>query len=396
MTATHVPGEEVWDPTSEASHENPYPAYERLREEFPLYFCATQNVWALSRYDDVREGLRDWETFSSAQGVEIGEYVQFFGEGSIQELDPPHHDVVRKVLAPRFQNKRIREYEPMVRECAQELIGQMAGRSNVDLGREYTQRLPILTIFRMLGIPEEDIAWATETGLEMLNRPAGESGPSPRASQLRGELVAYMEDQVARRRRDGGIDDVFSDIAVGIDAGHMREAEVQGLTLLLIAAGMETTTSLLGSIVNARATGLVAPADLLGPDGVLPAAAIEEFLRWDSPAQWLARVTTRPVALHGTTLAAGERVLMIFASANRDPRQFERPETLILDRDGGRNMAFGEGVHFCLGMPLARLETRVGITSLLEAMPDFVSDGPALRYPSHVIRGFESIPVRVA
>ena len=394
MTATHVPGEEVWDPTSEQSHEFPYPAYERLREEFPLYWCATHGVWALSRYDDVRDGLRDWETFSSAQGVEIGEYVQFFGEGSIQELDPPHHDVVRKVLAPRFQNRRIKEYEPMVRDCARELIASMAGQPRVDLGRQYTQRLPILTVFRMLGIPEQDIAWAMETGLEMLNRPAGESGPSARASELRAELVDYMEDQVARRRRDGGTDDVFSDIAAGIDAGHMRESEVQGLTLLLIAAGMETTTSLLGSIVHARATGKVSSAELL-PDGVLPAAAIEEFLRWDSPAQWLARVTTRPVTLHGTTLPAGERVLMIFASANRDPRQFERPDELLLDRDGGRNMAFGEGVHFCLGMPLARLEARVGITELLHAMPDFASDGPPLRYPSHVIRGFESIPVRL-
>ena len=395
MTATHVPGEEVWDPTSEQSHELPYPAYARLRDEFPLYYCAAHDVWALSRYDDVRDGLRDWETFSSAQGVEIGEYVQFFGEGSIQELDPPHHDVVRRVLAPRFQNRRIKEVEPMVRACARDLLAGISGRREVDLGREYTQRLPILTVFRMLGIPDDDIAWAIDSGLEMLNRPAGESGPSARASELRGELVAYMEDQVARRRRDGGTDDVLSDIAAGIDAGQMRESEIQGLTLLLIAAGMETTTSLLGSIVNARATGRVSTDDLL-PSGELPAAAIEEFLRWDSPAQWLARVTTRPVTLHGTTLPAGERVLMIFASANRDPRQFDRPDELILDRDGGRNMAFGEGVHFCLGMPLARLEARVGITELLRAMPDFVSDGAPVRYPSHVIRGFESIPVRVA
>lgn len=388
--------EEIWDPTSPQSHEDPYAAYARMREEFPLYRCTTHNVWALSRHSDVRDALKDWETFSSAQGVEIGEYVQFFGEGSIQELDPPHHDVVRKVLAPRFQTRRIREYEPMIRECTQDLLSQLAGRASVDLGREYTQRLPILTIFRMLGIPEQDINWAMDAGLEMLKRPPGESGPSQRANTLRNELVEYMQEQVSIRRRDGGTDDVFSDIAAGIDAGMMGEHEVQGLTLLLIAAGMETTTSLLGNIVNARANDRVSTEQLLGESGKLPAAAIEEFLRWDSPAQWLARVTTRSVTIHGTTLNAGERVLMIFASGNRDPRQFEKPDELILDRDGGRNLAFGEGVHFCLGMPLARLEARVGITELLSNYPSFIAAGEPERYPSHVIRGFESIPVTFA
>lgn len=385
--------DELYDPTSEQAHVDPYPVYARLRDEFPLYHCRTHDVWALSRYADVRDGLRDWETFSSAQGVEIGEYVQFFGEGSIQELDPPRHDVIRRILAPRFVNRRIKEYEPMVRMCAETLLAELHGRRNADLGREYTQRLPIITIFRILGIPDRDIAWATETGLEMLNRPAGESGPSPRAAELRGLLVEYMVDQVRARQRLGGTDDVLSDIAAGIDAGLMRESEIQGLTLLLIAAGMETTTSLMGSISHALATGQVDGGQLLDETGQVSGTAIDEFLRWDSPAQWLARVTTRPVTLHGIELAPGTRVLMIFASANRDPREFERADELVLTRDGSRNMAFGEGVHFCLGMPLARLETRVGISALLGAHPRMRLSGDPVRYPSHVIRGFESIPV---
>lgn len=394
--ATEASGTEIWDPTSERSHEDPYPAYERLRDEAPVYWCASQRVWALSRYRDVRDSLRDWETFSSAQGVEIGEYVRFFGEGSIQELDPPRHDTIRKVLAPRFMNRRIREYEPVVRECAEELVARIRGCEGADLGRDFTQRLPVLTIFRILGIPEEDIDWAMRTGLEMLNRPAGESGPSPRAAALREELVEAMVDQVRRRMRDGGTDDVFSDIAAGIQAGAMREEEIQGLALLLIAAGMETTTSLLGNIVHALGTGTVEAGQLRGDDGWLPNEAIDEFLRFDAPAQWLARVTTRDVEIHGTRIPAGSRVLMIFASGNRDPREFDRADELVLDRDGSRNLAFGEGVHFCLGMPLARLETRVGIRALLDGLPSFRSAGPPRRYPSHVIRGYESIPVTLA
>jgi len=290
-------------------------------------------------------------------------------------------------------NKRIKEYEPTVRECAEELLTGLGTHQIVDLGTSYTQRLPILTIFRIIGIPEDDIGWAMRAGLEMLSRPPGEDGPSPAAYARRAELVDFMVDQVRRRLADGITDDVLGDIAAAIRDGVMREEEIQGLTLLLIAAGMETTTSLMGSITNAVATGMVTSDALLGDDGELTVRAIEEFLRFDAPAQWLARVTTRPVTLHGTDLPVGSRVLTIFASANRDPRVFERADELVLDRDGERTMAFGEGVHFCLGMPLARVEARVGMSALLRRHPRIRSAGDTVRYPSHVIRGFEHIPV---
>lgn len=386
----------VYDPVSEQSHRDPYPAYARLREEFPLYYIARHDVWALSRYTDVRDSLRDWETFSSAEGVELGTYVRFFGEGSIQELDPPRHDVLRKVLAPRFMNRRVKDLDPMISESATELLDGIADAGVVDIGREFTQRLPILTIFRIIGIPEDDMAWAIRAGLEMLSRPAGEDGPSPQAYQRRAELVAFMEEQVERRIRDGITDDVLGDIAAAVRDGVMAQQEIQGLTLLLIAAGMETTTSLMGNIAHFVASGLVSSGALLADGGELTAAAIDEFLRYDAPAQWLARVTTRPVELHGQRLPAGSRVLMIFASANRDPRVFERPDELVLDRRGERSMAFGEGIHFCIGMPLAKAEARIGMSALLRRYPGMRSAGEPVRYPSHVIRGFERIPVHLA
>jgi cytochrome P450 len=393
----------VWDPVSAESHEDPYPAYERLREEFPLYYLEQHHAWALSRYADVRDALRDWQTFSSAQGVELGEYVQFFGEGSIQELDPPRHDVIRRVLAPRFSSKNIKRYEPIIRECAQELLTELPQPGSVDqwdVAARFTQRLPIMTIFRMLGIPDQDVPWAMEAGLEMLSRPAGESGPSPAAIARRTELVAYIHDQVAQRRAGSRSqqvgDDVLGDMARGIDDDQMRASEVEGLTLLLIAAGMETTASLMGNVVHALATQQVQSVDLLDDSQSFSMVAMDEFLRYDAPGQWLARVTTRSVAIHDQELPEGSRVLVLFASANRDPREFDRPDELILDRDGSRNLSFGEGVHFCIGMPLARLEARVGITELLSREPRFVLDGACQRYPSHVIRGYSNIPVRCA
>ena len=175
----------------------------------------------------------------------------------------------------------------------------------------------------------------------------------------------------------------------------MLESEIQGLTLLLIAAGMETTSSLMGNIAHVVATGAVDVSALLDDAGEFRAPAIEEFLRFDAPGQWLARVTTRPVTMHGQELPVGSRVLVLFASANRDPREFARADELVLDRDGARNLAFGEGVHFCLGMPLARMEARIGMGRLLSRRPSFALDGEPVRYPSHVIRGFESIPVHL-
>jgi len=386
---------DIYDPVSPEAHENPYPAYERLRDEYPLYRIEKHNAWALSRYQDVKEGLRDWELFSSAQGVELGEYVQFFGPGSIQELDPPRHDVLRKILAPRFLNRRIKDYEPMIRSSAQELVANFQNKVEIDLGTEFTQKLPILTIFRILGIPESEMGWATTTGLRMLNRPPNENGPTTEAYEARSQLVEFLEKEVERRRNTDYLDDVFGDMARAIDQGLMESREIQGLSLLLVAAGMETTTSLMGTIVHALATRQVSRQELQSAQGDLPQTAIDEFLRFDAPAQWLARVTTRDVEIHGQTVQKGSRVLMIFASANRDPREFESPDQLILTRDGSRNLAFGEGVHFCLGMPLARLEAKAGISELLKATPDFEMIGTPQRYQSHVIRGYESLPVVV-
>jgi cytochrome P450 len=175
----------------------------------------------------------------------------------------------------------------------------------------------------------------------------------------------------------------------------MEPKEIQGLSLLLVAAGMETTASLMGTIVNALATRQISREELQSDQGDLPQMAIDEFLRFDAPAQWLARVTTRDVEIHGHTVEKGSRVLMIFASANRDPREFDSPDQLILTRDGSRNLAFGEGVHFCLGMPLARLEAKAAVSELLESIPDFEMSGTPQRYQSHVIRGYQNLPVSV-
>jgi len=382
-----------YDPLSETSHTNPYASYSWLRERAPVYYCEERCVWVLSRYEDVRAALRDWTSFTSTGGVELADYVGFFGHGNFLEMDPPRHDVLRRVFAPRFINKSIKLYEPMVRTAAVELLEGVAGE--VDLAATLTNRLPVLTICRLLGLPEDDVPWAAQSALDMMTRPPDEVGPSDTAHYLRAELVELFLREVDARRAGAWRDDVLSDIARAIDDGTMTRDEVQGVTLLLIAAGMETTSSLMGNIVAAVASGQVQVRELVDDTGDLRLAAIDEFLRHDSPVQWLCRVATADVVIRDVLIPAGSRVLMLYASANRDPDAFEDPDVINLDRDGLRSLAFGEGIHFCLGMPLAKLEARIGLGELFARYPRITATGEPRRYPSHIIRGFDSIPVRV-
>lgn len=383
-----------FDPLSEQSHIDPYPTYSWLREHAPVYYCKERNVWVLSRYDDVRAALRDWNSFTSTGGVELADYVGFFGDGNFLEMDPPRHDVLRKVFAPRFINKAIKSYEPMVRASAIELLDGVAGE--IDLAATLTNRLPVLTICRLLGLPEDDVPWAAQSAIDMMTRPPNEVGPSDTAQVLRAQLVELFLREVDARRAGAWRDDVLSDIARAIDDGTMTRDEVPGVTLLLIAAGMETTSSLMGNIVAAVALGQVEVGDLVDDTGDLRLAAIDEFLRYDAPVQWLCRVATVDVEIHDVLIPAGSRVLMLYASANRDPDVFPDPDVIDLDRDGSRNLAFGEGIHFCLGMPLAKLETRIGLGELFARYPRITATREPRRYPSHIIRGFDSIPVHVA
>jgi cytochrome P450 len=395
MTARTSPSRApFFDPLSEQSHIDPYPTYSWLREHAPVYYCRKRDVWVLSRYEDVRAALRDWTTFTSTGGVELADYVGFFGAGNFLEMDPPRHDVLRKVFAPRFINKAIKSYEPMVRATAAELLEGLSGE--VDLAATLTNRLPVLTICRLLGLSEDDVAWASQAAIDMMTRPPDEVGPSNTAHELRTQLVELFLREVYLRRAGAWSDDVLSDIARAVEDGTMGRNEVQGVTLLLIAAGMETTSSLMGNIAAAVASGQVDAQSLLDDTGDVRLSAIDEFLRFDSPVQWLCRVTTVGTEVRGVAIPAGARVVMLYASANRDPEVFSDPDVIDLDRDGSRNLAFGEGIHFCLGMPLAKLETRIGLGELFARYPRITATGKPHRYPSHIIRGFDSIPVRVA
>ncbi len=383
---------QLYDPYSDAAHEDPYPFYTSLRENYPVYHNPDRGIWALSRFEDVKAAARDWKTFSSDEGVEIEGYAKFFGAGDIVDMDPPRHDQLRKVVSARFNPSQIAALEPTIRAQAESLTDALAGSSKADLARDFAIPLPASVFSHMLGLPVDEWSMVFDWFSTMMDRPPGQDRPSDAAHAAKTSLQAYFGDCIAERRgRD--TDDILGDVARAEAQGAILLDEVPGLCTLLLAAGMETTASLLTNALALLARNPDQRAALRDLEWSVPPKAIEEFLRFESPVQWLGRVTTRDIDMHSVTIPAHERVLLLFAAANRDPRRFEDPERFDLSREPERHLAFGEGIHHCLGAPLARLEARVGLEALLKRIPDYEIDGPVTRYHAHHIRGLASLPV---
>jgi cytochrome P450 len=282
--------------------------------------------------------------------------------------------------------------EALVRALAERLVAAFDPDSPIDLIREFAQRLPGLTICRLLGVAVADIPAAAELAIQVVARGPDGFGPE-RALAAREALVDLFVAGVDERRRSERTDDLIGDLARAVNTGSISAADVPGLCMMLVVAGLEPTGSLLGTILHALATGRAGAGDVLAPDGRVRAEPIDEFLRYESPVQWLSRVTTRPVRLHATLIPPGQRVLLLIASANRDPRRFCRPDVLDLRRRHIANVAFGAGIHACLGAGLARLESRIALEVLLHRYPRLCLAGAVLRSPSHVVRGYERLPV---
>jgi cytochrome P450 len=308
------------------------------------------------------------------------------------DMDPPRHDVVRRVIAPRLQRARARELEALVRALAERLVAAFEPDSPIDLIREFARRLPALTICRLLGVRAADSPVAAELAIQLVARGSEASGREG-ALVAREGLVNVFLASVEERRRGVGTDDLIGDLARAVDAGSISAADVPGLCLMIVVAALEPTGSLLGTILHAIATRRAHVADVLAPDGRVAVESVGEFLRYESPVQWLSRVTTRPVRLHARLIPRGQRVLLLVASANRDPRRFRRPDVLDLRRRHIGDVAFGAGIHACLGAGLARLESRIALEVLLSRYPRMCLAGPVLRSPSHVVRGYERLPV---
>lgn len=371
---------------------DPYPAFAWMREHAPVYRDEANGLWAISRYADVKAASTDTETFSSAGGSRPKSPPL----PMMIDFDAPEHVRRRRLVSAGFAPRRVREMEAAVRRTCDEVIDRVCERGSCDFVLDIAAPLPLAVIGDMLGVAPEDRADLLRWSEEMLR---SQGDPSPEAIECAmgafGEYSAYMEPVLEERRRSGSTDDLVGVlVAAEIDGDRLDHDSLIHETLLILVGGDETTRHVLSGGMHALLQRPEQLEELRADRSLLP-TAVEELLRWVSPIKNMARTVTRQVELDGERLAPGDEVLLLYPSANRDHRTFERPDELDLRRSPNPHVAFGFGAHFCLGNQLARLELAVMFDRLLTRLPDLaLAEGGELpRRRSNFITGIEHMPV---
>jgi cytochrome P450 len=379
-----------FDPYSRESMEDPYPVYRKLLADAPLYYSETRGFFAVSRYDDVRAYARDWEVFSSRDGVDLSGSVGLAGPGGFLDMDPPRHDHLRKMVRDRFTPKAVQVLEQTARAEVELVTSRILASGGGDVAQELARMLPLTLVCRLLAFPERDREQLASWFDAMVRRAPGTAAIPASAQTAAATMRGYVEN--AARRADRGPDSVLASLVAAERRGDLIRQELTGICVLLFLAGISTAAGLISTSLYLLATHQDQRVALLGDPGLIP-GAVDELLRFVSPVQALARVTTRPTEIHGETLPEGARLLLLFGAANRDPRRFERPDCLDVTRTSRRNLGFGEGIHFCLGAHLARLQTRIVLETILARMPRYRISGPIRWMSTPGDRGLDSLPI---
>lgn len=379
-----------FDPYAYETHEDPYPIYRAMRDHAPAYLDEARGFWALSRHADVRTAIDDWHTFSSTGGITL-EREAGSVEPMLIEMDPPRHTEMRALVSRSFTPKRVAEMEEPTRALARDLIA--AAGTSFDAIEDFAGKLPMAVISTMLGIPRSDQSEVREWSDAMLHRDEGEQDITSAGIKGAMKLHGYLSELVEERRRQPRDDMTSALVSASDDARALNANEVLGFLFLLVIAGNETTTKLIGNALYWLWRFPDERAQLLRDPTRIP-MAVEEILRYDTSTQGLARLLTRDVTMHGVTLPEGMKGLLLFGSANRDERNWERADTLDITRNPAGHLAFGHGIHHCLGAALARLETRVALEELLPHVGEYdVDETRATRVHSGNVRGFAHLPV---
>ena len=389
----------VLDPYDYQFHEDPYPYYRRLRDEAPLYRNDDLNFWALTRHADVHAGFRNSTALSNKLGVSldpISRTPEAYRTMSFLAMDDPAHLRLRSLVSKGFTPRRIRELEGRVVQLTREHLDTALDSDSFDYITEFAGKLPMDVISELVGVPPEDRQRLRVLADTVMHREDGVTDVPQAALVAAMELLTYYADMVRQRRRNPTDDLTGALLEAEIDGDRLADDEIMAFLFLMVVAGNETTTKLLG---NAMYWAGVNPDQL---NGVLDDHArvplwVEETLRYDTSSQILARVVAEEIEFHGTTLQPGDTLLLMPGSAHRDERVFTDPDEFRIGRDiGSKLLSFGSGAHFCLGAHLARMEARVALTELLTRIRGYeVDTAGAVRVHSSSVRGFAHLPITV-
>jgi len=387
-------------------HANPYPMYARLRAEDPVHWSALMEAWVLTRYDDVVAVLTD-SRFSADRrqarnrfADEIARREEEFGPfGRTRTMltsDPPEHTRLRRLVSKAFTPRMVEGLRPRIQEIVDELLDAVAQNGRMDVIRDLAYPLPVIVIAEMLGVPPEHRDqfkhWSDEI-VGVLGGPLVPQETLERSRVAVHELAQYLSGVIAERRQEPREDLVSGLIAAEEQGQILSEDEMLATAMLLLVAGNETTTNLIG---NGMLSLLRNPDEMerLCADPSQVPTAVEELLRYDGPVQATGRVAMEDLEIGGQKVTKGQAVLTVLGAANRDPAQFGKPDELDLDRQPNEHVAFGDGIHFCLGAPLARAEGQIAFETLLRrfAHPRLETDN--LQWGgSFILRGLKSLPI---
>ncbi len=374
--------------------ENPYPYYAWLRENHPVYFNEQTGFWTVSRYADVVAVLRNTEAFSSAHGIGPEHDTDI---PMMITQDPPIHTRLRGLVSKAFTPRMINQNATRVQQIVDELIDKVIDQGSFDLVQDLAYPLPVIVIAEMLGVEPErrdDFKrWSDDVIHGLAGRAHGHD--QARMEQSGMEFWMYFGPVIEARRAERRNDLISALVSAQEERDALTLSEIVNFCLLLLVAGNETTTNLIGNGGLALMENPDERRKLRERPELVP-SAVEEALRYDAPIQGFFRTTTRDVDLHGTTIPAHSKVFVLYASANRDGEQFPDPDRFDIERTPNNHVAFGLGIHFCLGAPLARLEGRLALESILRRMRNIRLDSDAAvdRVDNPLLRGLKHLPLR--